>query len=133
MGLGASNADWYIPEDTSAAIELFYKAENHGKLGQGGNPTKAALNECAAYLVKKLKIKGIFEATLVLEIWSSVDTGASVYQQSALVDSYPPYGLAMFTYLYILSHLAMKQNKFVGHSGWNYDDETGFGVTDIDE
>ncbi|KAJ3980036.1 hypothetical protein F5890DRAFT_1589072 [Lentinula detonsa] len=76
MGPGASDANWYIPEDTSAAIELFYKAENHAKLGQGGNPTKAALNECAAYLVKNLKIKGIFEATLVLEIWSSVNTGA---------------------------------------------------------
>ncbi|KAJ3720749.1 hypothetical protein DFJ43DRAFT_1158863 [Lentinula guzmanii] len=66
MGLGASDADWYIPEDASAAIELFYKAENHGKLGQGGNPPKAALNECAAYLVKNLKIKGIFEATVAV-------------------------------------------------------------------
>ncbi|KAJ3994543.1 hypothetical protein F5050DRAFT_1773367 [Lentinula boryana] len=112
MGRGVSDADWSNPEDTGAVIQFFFKAENRGKLGQGGNPTKAALNECAAYLAKNQEVKkgGPKTAGAIGTRWRKIK---SIFE----------------------AILAVKQKKFVGASGWNYDDETGFGVTEsnIDE
>lgn len=57
MGHGPNNADWSNPEATRALVAFFHMDENRAKLGQGGNPTAAGLNDCAAYLEKNVVVQ----------------------------------------------------------------------------
>ncbi|KAJ3745236.1 hypothetical protein EV360DRAFT_76517 [Lentinula raphanica] len=98
-----TDANWEDPADTAAIVDFFYKDENHGKLGQGGNPTKAALNDSMS---TRPVVKG------------GEKTGPKIGTRWRVIKNLHK------------AILGVKTSTFPGASGWTYDDEHRFGVTD---
>ncbi|KAF9071514.1 hypothetical protein BDP27DRAFT_1418872 [Rhodocollybia butyracea] len=110
MVRGADSANWDDPDDTRAVVDFFSSAENRGKLGQGGNPTSAGLEECAKFMAETRPVtKG------------SPKTGPKIGTRWKVIKSIHK------------AILGAKQKTYPGISGWNYDDKHGFGVTEVNE
>ncbi|KAJ3745913.1 hypothetical protein EV360DRAFT_76494 [Lentinula raphanica] len=102
-----TDANWEDLANTAAIVDFFYKDKNRGKLGQGGNPTKAALNECAEYLAKTRPV-----------VKGGEKTGLKIGTRWRVIKNLHK------------AILGVQTSTFLGASGWTYDNEHGFGVTD---